>query len=135
MKSLKTGRKSTKTDAVHSIRLFRYPYFQQQFWVPFLLLLNHENSHSPLQHQNHGEKRQVMDLEIEIVLVLESWKNFNWMTWLNCKGFKKVVDGQCQIPAKVVNIWFFVFPEKENSTDWETSTEKRQVMDLEIEMY
>jgi len=30
-KSLKTGRKSTKTDTVHSIRLFRYPYFQQQF--------------------------------------------------------------------------------------------------------
>jgi len=31
-KSLKTGRKSTKTDTVHSIsiRLFRYPYFQQQ---------------------------------------------------------------------------------------------------------
>ena len=34
------------------------------------------------------------------------------------------VEGQCQTPAKVVNIWIFVFPEKENSTDWETSTEK-----------
>ena len=43
---------------------------------------------------------------------------------LKSKGFKKAVDGQCQTLAKVVNIWIFVFPEKENSTDWETSTEK-----------
>ena len=26
--------------------------------------------------------------------------------------------------AKFINIWIFVFPEKENSNDWETSTEK-----------
>lgn len=77
-KSLKTERKSTKTDTVHCIRLFRYPYFQQQFWVLFLLLLNHENFHFPLQHQTRGEKRQVRDLEIEIVSLLKSRKNFNW---------------------------------------------------------
>ena len=26
--------------------------------------------------------------------------------------------------AKFINIWIYVFPEKENSTDWESSTEK-----------
>ena len=26
--------------------------------------------------------------------------------------------------AKFINIWIFVFPEKENTNDWETSTEK-----------
>ena len=33
---------------------------------------------------------------------------------IKSKGFKKSVDGQCQAPAKVVNIWFSIFPEKEN---------------------
>ena len=32
--------------------------------------------------------------------------------------------GNIKLRQEVVNIWIFVFPAKEDSTDWEASTEK-----------
>ena len=40
-----------------------------------------------------------------------------------------------QTPSNVVNVWIFVLPEKENSTDWETRTEKPVQIALTISLF